>query len=115
MIETSPNPVARATEMLVEEMEAAHAAFVRIQRHIEKRTEIDGYYVDRWMSAARLMALQVAAANALNHLSGQRDGFTFTYIHQGPPSRGNVKTNVPVRPALNDQTAETDAETEDQP
>lgn len=93
--------LARANTFLIEEMAAAHGAILRIGEATEKYAFADESYIDRWLRVARLMEAQVAAANALNRLASHRQDYSFTYIHQGPPSRANLKTNVPLRPALN--------------
>lgn len=105
-MEPEPDPIARATQLLAEEMEASHTAFVRLQTTAEREEGADSYFREKWLMAARLMSAQAAAANTLKRLADRRERFTFTYIHQGPPSRQKLKTTVPVQPILNAQPAE---------
>jgi hypothetical protein len=100
------DPIARATQLLAEEMEASHSAFVRLQRAAEHSEWTDTYYRGNWRIAARLMSAQAVAANTLKRLADRRERFTFTYIHQGPPSRQKLKTTVPVQPVLNSTAGE---------
>lgn len=109
------DPIARATQLLAEEMEASHTAFVRLQTSAEREEGTDSYYREKWLMAARLMSAQATAANTLKRLADRRERFTFTYIHQGPPTLRKLKTTVPVQPVLNAKPTEKaeNAEAED--
>lgn len=101
-----PDPIARATELLAEEMEASHTAFVRLQTSAEKLDWTDKSYQARWLTAARLMSAQATAANTMKRLSDRRERFTFTYIHRNPPTPRKLKTTVPVQSVRNSESTE---------
>ena len=106
----------RARQYLAEEMEAAHAAIMSVHAHADS-ARYDTEKRTLWQLALSLMGPQVGAANALNRLTPRRDGFTFTYVHQGIPARPKLKTNVPVQPVLRSNATElpSDAQGEDRP
>lgn len=109
------DPRSRASAFLIEEMEAAHSAFLRMRDGIDKLVYVDTIFTTRWAAAARLMTAQVAVANALNRLAGPRPDGNSADLRQGPSSRQNGKTNVPLRPALMDEQGGSDAAPLDRP
>lgn len=92
--------LARARQMLAEEMQAAHDAIMATHQHAE-RAEYGTEKRTYWQLAIGMMATQAGAANALKRLCPDRGGLTFTDVRQGTPTRKKLKTNEPVQSVLN--------------